>query len=170
MLSVPSNYDDQGRRNKDRSKKNFFRKPFRNHQHQQQDTPKVLPQVSRQYGKLSHYSMAVIHIGYLRSYFEQEVIEDMKEHALGVEHQEALYDYLVMHSFKEATKDEGIEIPALYRHDIYGMILEKHIQVFSSALKQLLKAQAIKFLHKDEPKLAVMGDIMMVARSFNAVF
>lgn len=169
MLTVPSNYAQQGNNNRDRRNKPFF-KPFKKHGVTVSHSNKGLPKVSKEYGKLSRYSLTVMDIGYLRAYFEGSVMDSLKEHSLGILHQEAVYDYMVMYAFKEATLDFRIELAGMYRHDVYDLIFEQHKEVYVQAMIRLIKDQGITFMQNDTPKVMVTGQSMILARSFNATF
>lgn len=169
MLKVPANYASQGNNNRDKRKRPFF-KSFKRHGVTVTHSDKGLPKVSREYGKLARYSLIVMDIGYLRAYFEHSVISTLEEHQLGTIHQEAVYDYMVMNAFKEATLDFRIELAGMYRHDIYDLVYEQHKDVYVQAMVKLIKDQGVTFLNGDTPKVMVTGQTMILARSFNATF
>lgn len=169
MLVQPNNYENQGQRNKDRRKGFFHRRhnrgPTVTH------SEKGLPQVSRTFGKLNRYTIVMLNIAYLRAHFEHECMDSMREHQLDALHQEAVYDYLVMHAFKDACieLDYRIQMSGMYRHDIYDLIYADHKTVWVRAMKTLITSQGISFLKNDTPKMIVTGETMILARSFNAV-
>lgn len=117
------------------------------------------PETTRQ-----SYSMCIVSLASIRVYIAAEFPEIAKQLSIPAEEFEPMYDWIVAEAVNKILSLKHGRVSSHYRHDYYKCAYDAFGPFAEYAISRQIASHNLTFLNKEEIKIMVAGDSLILAR------
>lgn len=121
-------------------------------------------QVFEQQNNRQSYSMCIVPLTGIRAYIATEFPAVAKQLSIPLEEFESMYDWIVTEAVNKILSLKCGRVNNHYRHDYYKCAYDTFGPFAEYAISREIASHNLSFLNKEEVKIMVAGDSLILAR------